>query len=60
MMVCPSASNDPKSCFFVRVVGVAKIVKHRDGFDDPLDRLGAEGRHAGRHDCDAFSFACPS
>ena len=36
--------------FFVRVVGVAKFVVHRDGLDDAGDRLGAEGGDACRHD----------
>jgi hypothetical protein len=30
----------PKVVLFVRVIGVAKVVEHRDGFDDPLNRLG--------------------
>jgi hypothetical protein len=47
MMVWPFTSNAPEVVLFVRVVGVAKIVEHRDGFDDPLDRLGAERRNAG-------------
>jgi hypothetical protein len=36
----------PKVVLLVRVVGVAKVVKHRDGFDDPLDGLWAERRSA--------------
>ena len=40
----------PKVVLLVRVVGVAKVVEHRDGLDDPLDGLGAERRHAWRHD----------
>jgi hypothetical protein len=42
MMVWPSTSNAPKSS----CVRVAKVVEHGDGFDDPLDGLGAERRHA--------------
>jgi hypothetical protein len=49
----PIGLERPKVVLFVRVVGVAKVVEYRDGFDDPLDRLGAEGRNPGRHDCDA-------
>jgi hypothetical protein len=30
----------PKVVLFVRVIGVAKVVEHRDGFDDPLNRPG--------------------
>ena len=36
--------------FFVRVVGMAKIVVHRDGIDDAGDGFGAEGGDPGSHD----------
>jgi hypothetical protein len=29
---------------------MTKIVVHRDGFDDPGDRFGAEGGDPSRHD----------
>ena len=40
----------PKIMFFVWVIGVAKIVIHRDGFDDALDSLLAKRSDAGRDD----------
>ena len=40
----------PKVVLLIRVVGVAKVVEHRDGFDDPLNGFRAEGRHAWCHD----------
>ena len=36
--------------FFIRVVGVAKIVIHRNRFDDPGDGFGAEGGEPSGHD----------
>ena len=36
--------------FFIWVVGMAKIVVHRDGLDDPGDSIGAEGGNPGGHD----------
>ena len=36
----------PKVVFLVRVVRMAKVVKHRDGLDDPFDGRWAEGRDA--------------
>jgi hypothetical protein len=38
----------PQIMFFVWVIGVAKIVIHRDGFDDALDSLLAKGSDAWR------------
>ena len=35
--------------FLIRVVRVAKVIEERDGFDDPLDSLDAEGRNSWRH-----------
>jgi hypothetical protein len=35
----------------VGVVGVAKVVEHRDGLDDAVDGLLAKGGDAGCHDC---------
>jgi ParB-like chromosome segregation protein Spo0J len=43
-------SGRAKVVFLVRIVRVTKIVEHRDGFDDPLDGLGAKDRHAWRDD----------
>ena len=37
----------PKIVFFVRVIGVTKIVVHRDGFDDAGNGFGAEGGDTG-------------
>jgi hypothetical protein len=36
----------PKVVLFARVVGVTKIVKDRDGLDDPGDGFGPEGGNA--------------
>ena len=36
-----------KVVLFVRVVGVTKVVKDRDGLDDPGDGFGTEGGNAG-------------
>src|SRR5262249_16606020 len=38
-----------KVVLFVRIVGVAKVVEHRDGLDDAGDGFGAEGGDAGSH-----------
>src|SRR6202048_2486153 len=43
-----------KVVLFVRIGGVAKVVKHRDGLNDPSDGFGAESGNAGRHHCKAF------
>ena len=43
----------PKIMFFVWVIGVAKIVIHRDGFDDALDSLLAKRSDAWRDDGEA-------
>ncbi len=32
-----------KVVFFARIVGMAKIIIHRDGLDDAHDRFGPEG-----------------
>jgi hypothetical protein len=40
----------PEVVFLVRVVRVAKVVEHRDGFDDPLDGLWTERGNAERDD----------
>jgi hypothetical protein len=32
---------------------MAKVIEHRDGFDDPFDGLWAERGHTWRHDRDA-------
>ena len=37
-----------KVVLLVRVVRMAEVIEDRDGFDDPLDSLGAEGRNAWR------------
>jgi hypothetical protein len=39
--------------FFVWVIGVAKIVIHRDGFDDAVDSLLAKRSDAWRDDGEA-------
>jgi hypothetical protein len=39
--------------FFVRVVGVAEIVVHSDGLDDPFDGFLAERSDARCNDCEA-------
>lgn len=39
--------------FFMRVVGVAEIVLHRYGLDNPFDSFLAEGSDAGCNDCEA-------
>src|SRR5258707_2949683 len=39
----------PKVMFFVRVVGVTKIVKQRDRLDDAFDGRAAEGSNSRRH-----------
>jgi hypothetical protein len=39
-----------KVVFLMRVVGVAKVVEHRDRLDNPLDGRWAEGRHARCYD----------
>ena len=39
----------PKIMFFVWVVGVAKIIIHRDGLDDALNGFLAKGSNAGRN-----------
>src|SRR6202047_1522916 len=38
-----------KVVLLVGIVGVAKVVKHGDGLDDPGDGFGAEGGDAGGH-----------
>src|SRR5260370_38345962 len=38
-----------KVVFFVRVVGVAKVVEHCDGLDDAGDGFGAKSGDAGGH-----------
>src|SRR5262249_17029404 len=38
-----------KVVLFARIVGVAKVVEHRDGFDDAGDGFGAEGGNARGH-----------
>jgi len=38
-----------KVVLFVRVVGVTKVVKHRDGLDDPGDGFGPKSGNARRH-----------
>jgi hypothetical protein len=43
----------PKIMLFVWVVGVAKIVIHRDGFDDALNSLLAKRSDAWRDDGEA-------
>src|SRR6202048_770321 len=43
-----------KVVLLVGIVGVAKVVKHRDGLNDPSDGFGAESGNAGRHHCKAF------
>ena len=43
----------PKIMFFVWVIGVAKIVIHRDGFDDAVDSLLAKRSDAWRDDGEA-------
>ena len=43
----------PKIMFFVWIIGVAKIVIHRDGFDDAVDSLLAKRSDAGRDDGEA-------
>ena len=49
----PPDLERPKIMLFVWVVGVAKIVIHRDGFDDALDSLLAKRSNAGRDDGEA-------
>ena len=39
-----------KVVFFVRVVRMAKVVEHRDGFDNPFDGVWTERGNAGRDD----------
>src|SRR6266436_489065 len=39
----------PRVMFFVRVVGVTKIVKQRDRLDDAFDGRAAEGSNSRRH-----------
>ena len=46
-----------KVMLFVRVVGVAKVVVHFDGFDDPGDGFGAKGGDTRRHDSMAMTAA---
>jgi hypothetical protein len=58
--VWPSASNEPKIVFAIRIVGLAEIVIDRDGFNDPGDGFGPEGGHASRHDGMLFSEAGPT
>src|ERR1700730_12760188 len=38
-----------KVVLFVRVVGVTKVIEHRDGLDDPGNGFDAEGGDAGGH-----------